>query len=147
MTTSGEYDRDAILREFLDFLRSVDFAALPVKEFAPFPKQYTALETIEARFWYAPANYWTLPRFQARAHAYAPESLASRVVQTLQDKRVKRYAGSPVWLALYMTDMLGVPEHSLDVLHGVQVDFSPFEKLLVGDQRAVLVYTRHRRTN
>lgn len=142
MTDSGKYDRQAILREFLDFLRGASFDDLPEKEFTGFPESCVALKSIDAKFWYSKVMYRAVPRFQANAHSYAPESLASQVIPILEQKRSKRYEGSPVWLALYMSDMLGVPQDSLDVLERVPLDFSPFDKLLVGDQRSVLVYTR-----
>lgn len=141
MTESGDYDRSGILHEFLTFLRTTDFSALALDKFGPFPKQYVALASIDAKFLVREASYWSVPQFYAHAHSYAPESLASQVITMLDQKRGKRYEGSPLWLALYMTDMLGVPQHSLEVLHGVPLDFSPFEKLFIGDQRSVLVYT------
>jgi|GEM_PF-3380699 hypothetical protein len=143
MTQNGTYDRDGVVEEFLGFLRKSDFSALPARQIVDFDGSYPKLKTISASYYCCPCKTTTIPQFEPAAHSFAPQSLANQVLRVLARKRSlgPGYLGSPLWLALYMSDQLGVPKLSLDDLDGAKLDFSPFVKLLIGDQGNVIVYS------
>lgn len=143
MTSDGQYDANAILDQFLQFLRESELDQLPTKQMVAFGPKYPALAAIDAKYYYNRIKAISTPRFDPAAHSFGPESLAGQVIPILEQKRTlgPSYAGLPLWLALYMSDPLGVPELSLGNLSGVALDFGPFQKLLIGDQRSVIVYT------
>ena len=92
-------------------------------------------------YYHGLADTSILPSFNTAAHAFSPESLTAQVMPLLRRKRAMSYSGSPLWLALYMSDPLGIPQLSLSSLRRVPLDFSHFSKLFLGDQRSLLVYT------
>ena len=141
MTADGEYDSNAILAEFLDFLRTINLDQVPTGEFISFGSNYPWLQAIDAKYYHGLADTSILPSFNTAAHAFSPESLTAQVMPLLRRKRAMSYSGSPLWLALYMSDPLGIPQLSLSSLRRVPLDFSHFSKLFLGDQRSLLVYT------
>jgi hypothetical protein len=143
MTHDGRYSPNAALGEFLDFLQTSDPESLPRREFIPFDPRYPSLSSMAATYYCDKFDGILIPRFDIAAHSFSPESLAAQVVTVMQDKQEKAasYKGSPLWLALYVSDPLGSSELSLESLRGISLDFSPFAKMFVGDQRNVMVYS------
>ena len=141
MTADGEYDSNAILAEFLYFLRTTDLVQVPTGQFISFGLNYPWLEAIDAKYYHGLADTSILPSFNTAAHAFSPDPWRLKLCRCCDASEPCLTVEALWWLALDMSDPLGIPQLSLSSLRGVPLDFSHFSKLFLGDQRNLLVYT------
>jgi hypothetical protein len=136
----GRYDTKAILADTLRLLQSDDVAAAG-REFEEVGASYPALQSIKAR--YRRLNVPVLPYIGPDGSGGVPDSTVSQTHVILEQKRklAATYTPRPLWLALYITDPETVPFMVVDALAEIRLDFSPFERLFVGNQQNVMVYS------
>ena len=138
----GRYDTKAMLADTLRLLQSSDVAAAG-HEFEEVSASYPALQSMKARY-----RRFSTPAFPfiGADGSGGDAAFPSTVSQThviLEQKRnlAATYTPKPLWLALYVTDPDTVPLLVVDALAEIRFDFSPFERLFVGDQQHVMVYS------
>jgi hypothetical protein len=137
----GRYDTKAILADTLRLLQNDDDVAAAGHEFEEVGASYPVLQSRKAR--YRRLSAPVFPRIEADASGGVPDSTVSQTHLILEQKRklAATYTPKPLWLALYITDPDTVPLMVVDALAEIRLDFSPFERLFVGDQQNVMVYS------
>jgi hypothetical protein len=134
------YNAKAILADSLRLFERTN-APSTSQEFDEVGGDYPALQSVKARF--RLLDVPILPYIEMEGSGGTGESTVSRTRDILEQKRelAATYTVRPLWLALYISDPDTVPFLAVDALSEVELDFSPYLRLFVGNQQDVMVYS------
>ena len=135
-------NRDAIVRAILAHVNRSEFSEFPQADFVNFGEDFPELQKWSAKFFTKLVDYVPSPNVWLYAHSFSPSDLARTFLDRVASKveLAKRYNVRPLWLALFMSDFMGDAGLSIDELANTVLEFAPFEKVIVGDERDVLTF-------
>lgn len=138
--SEGPSFRD-LLRDITRFISEQNFALAPRRQLLAFEPELSA--SPGAKFFVADGIQHV--SVQPSASSFDPQDLVQGAAEEIDKKRrqAREYAtrAMPLWLALYITDRLGVTRLSLDRMEACRFALAPFERIFVGEERDVLQYS------
>jgi hypothetical protein len=130
---------DECVSEIVEFAMRPDLDSLPQDDLVQVDPRYRALTELGAKFHFA--RGCSKLGVQSDARSIDRGAVAAQIPVLLDKKRAKSYAGSPIWLLLYMAEVLHDPRHTIAMAGSMNLgQIRPFERLIVGDARMQIVF-------